>query len=176
MKVSALTVDPFTSTPIVILKDHAGRKSVPIWIGMIEASAIATELDSIQLDRPMTHDLMSAMVKQLDARVERVEVRELVDHTFYATLHLVDAGGRAVALDARPSDAIALAMRAGAKILVAQKVIDKVKRIDLRVDPPGPDLRRDAVQAESSADAPAGDAYAAILDSLDVTAFGKWKM
>jgi bifunctional DNase/RNase len=160
MKVSALTVDPFTSTPIVILKDHAGRKSVPIWIGMIEASA----------------DLMSAMVKQLDARVERVEVRELVDHTFYATLHLVDAGGRAVALDARPSDAIALAMRAGAKILVAQKVIDKVKRIDLRVDPPGPDLRRDAVQAESSADAPAGDAYAAILDSLDVTAFGKWKM
>jgi hypothetical protein len=183
MRVSSLTVDPFTSTPIVVLKDASGSLSVPIWIGLVEASAIATELDHIQLDRPMTHDLMTALVKTLDARVERIDIHDLRDHTFYATLHVVDAAGRPRALDARPSDAIAVALRTGAPIFVARKVIERARRIDLRVEPDAPDLRRMAMPAASqqasaaSETAPRRDErIAGLLESLSEGAFGKWKM
>jgi bifunctional DNase/RNase len=188
MKVASLTVDPFTSMPIVILKDVEGRHSVPIWIGMIEASAIATELDKIELDRPMTHDLMASILKRTSIKVERIEVTDLRDHTFYATLYLRDAAGTEIKLDARPSDAIALALRTGASIHVASKVIERAKRIDLRLDPEPPNLRRDALPAEGTGPMPPPNrpgrsaidhedpAYAAILESLGEGAFGKWKM
>jgi uncharacterized protein len=191
MKVASLTVDPFTNMPIVVLKDADGRHSVPIWIGMVEASAIATELDKIELDRPMTHDLMASILARTSVKVERIEVTDLRDHTFYATLHLRDAAGTHIKLDARPSDAIALALRTGASIHVARKVIERAKRIDLRLDPEPPNLRRDAVSADGDgpprgALPPAArgqgrsdhedPAYAAILESLGEGAFGKWKM
>jgi hypothetical protein len=192
MRVAALTVDPFTSTPIVILKDEAGAHSVPIWIGMVEASAIATELDQIRLDRPQSHDLMASMLRKLGARPMRVDIVDLVDHTFYATLHVVDAGGREIAIDARPSDAIALALRTGAAIHVAHKVIARARRIDLRVEPDGPNLRRDAVCAEGAEipdpvasggsggaaleQEPGGEVGVGVLERLDAVAFGKWKM
>ncbi len=148
MKVASLTVDPFTNMPIVVLKCVEDRQSVAIWIGMIEASAIATELDRIELDRPMTHDLMATMLERCGVTVDRIEVHDLRDNTFYATVFLRQPDGVEIALDARPSDAIALALRAHAPIRVAQKVVDRARQIDLRLNPPLPNLRRDAVPAD----------------------------
>ena len=148
MRVASLTVDPFTNMPIVVLKCREDRQSVAIWIGMIEASAIATELDRIELDRPMTHDLMAAMLKRCQVSVDRIEVHDLRDNTFYATVYLKQPDGAEVALDARPSDAIALALRAHAPIRVAQKVVDKARKIDLRFEPSLPNLPRDALPAD----------------------------
>ncbi len=133
MKVASLTVDPFTNMPILILRDGAGQ-TLPIWIGMGEASAIATELERIQLDRPMTHDLMKTILGLCAIQVERVEVHDLRNETFFATLFLVRPDGSRLAIDARPSDAIALAMRARAPIFVATKVVDKASRTALAPD------------------------------------------
>jgi bifunctional DNase/RNase len=206
MRVASLTVDPFTNMPIVVLKCPDGRHSVAIWIGMIEASAIATELDRIELDRPMTHDLMATMLERCHVAVDRIEVHDLRDNTFYATVYLKQPDGGEVALDARPSDAIALALRAKAPIRVARKVVDKARKIDLRTEPPLPNLRASAVPADGSdpgeleleADlepdtmrgkpgargsslrverlTDAESTHAALLESLGETAFGKWKM
>jgi bifunctional DNase/RNase len=158
MKVSSLTVDPFTNMPIVILKDQDGRQSLPIWIGLIEASAIAAELEQIRLDRPMTHDLMKTILGRCHVRVDRVEVHDLKDNTFYSTIFLTQPDGTTISVDARPSDAIALALRTGAGIRVAKKVIDKARRIDLRP--------ADAAQLSAHGE----------LEALGDGAFGKWKM
>jgi hypothetical protein len=168
MKVSSLTVDPFTNMPIVVLKDIEGRKAVPIWIGLVEASAIATELESIRLDRPMTHDLMKTLLESCECKVERIEVHDLKNNTFYATIHLQRKDGSTFVVDARPSDAIALALRSGATIFVAQKVIDRARKIDLRLGGAltGGDL------ASGSTEIPKD----MILESLTESAFGKWKM
>ncbi len=185
MKVSSLTVDPFTNMPIVILKDHEGRQSVPIWIGLIEASAIATELEKIHLDRPMTHDLMKTILGRCQVKVDRIEVHDLRDNTFYATIHLEQPDGTAIAVDARPSDAIALALRTGAGIRVAKKVIDKARRMDLRLEPEAftPNrLRREAQPADPPKgrrelpEVELGELAAFELDELSESAFGKWKM
>src|SRR5690242_14334094 len=92
MKVTGLTIDPFTNMPIIILKDATGAHAIPIWIGLIEASAIATELEKIELARPMTHDLVKQILCECGARVDRVEVTDLRDNTFYASLHIEQAG------------------------------------------------------------------------------------
>jgi len=181
MKVSSLTVDPFTNMPIVILKDHEGRQSVPIWIGLVEASAIATELENIQLDRPMTHDLIKSILGHCGVGVDRVEVHDLRDNTFYATIYIKRPDGQVVPVDARPSDAIALALRTGAQIRVAKKVIDKARRIDLRLEAEPVNLRRDALPADDvTAGAPGaygdGEPFGDLLEGLGETAFGKWKM
>ncbi len=126
MKVASLTVDPFTNMPILILRDQSGQ-TLPVWIGMTEASAIATELERIQLDRPMTHDLMKTILGLCAIQVDRVEVHDLKNETFFATLFLVRPDGSRLAVDARPSDAIALALRAHAPIFVAKKVVDKAR-------------------------------------------------
>jgi bifunctional DNase/RNase len=131
MKVSQLTIDPFTNMPIIILKDEAGHEALPIWIGLIEASAIASELEKIALDRPMTHDLMRNIIDETGLRVDRVEVHDVRDNTYYATIFLVGPRRKTMALDSRPSDAIALALRTGARICVARKVIDRTRHIDL---------------------------------------------
>lgn len=176
MSVATLAVDPFTNMPIVILKDASGKQSVPIWIGLVEASAIASEIERIQLDRPMTHDLMRDLLEKVGAAVDRVDIHDLREHVFYATLWVRTEGGKLVGVDARPSDAIALALRAGAPIRVAQRVIDAARRIDLRMDPPPVNLRRDA-RAADEVSGPAPEEIAAeLLDSLSPAAFGKWKM
>jgi hypothetical protein len=104
-----------------------------------------------------------------------IEVTDLREHTFFATVHVRDAHGRESKVDARPSDAIALALRAGCPIRVQQKVIDKARRIDLRVDGLGPDLRRDA-RGEAGESVPDAARAAELLESLGESAFGKWKM
>lgn len=164
MKVSSLTVDPFTNMPIVLLKDHEGRRTVPIWIGMVEASAIATELENIHLARPMTHDLMKTLLQSVSCKVERVEIHDLKQNTFFAAITLQRADGSTFQVDARPSDAIALALRTGAEILVAEKVIQRAKRIDLRPQVP-------VVLME-----PKGSEVMDQLQELGPAAFGKWKM
>jgi bifunctional DNase/RNase len=132
MKVSGLTMDPLTNMPILVLKDKDGRHAVPIWIGLVEASAIATELERVRLSRPMTHDLLHNILGHMGARLDRIEIADLRDSTFYASLFLQCGDGREIQVDARPSDAIALALRAGAAIRVAKKVIERARKLDLR--------------------------------------------
>jgi hypothetical protein len=128
MKVSSLSCDPFTDTPIVILRDGSGKHSVPLWIAQPEAAAIAAELEGVRLDRPTTHDLLKAVLGALGGKVHHVEIRDLQKATFFATIHITRDGSAAAELDARPSDAIALALRTGAPIYVTKKVLDKVRR------------------------------------------------
>jgi len=167
MKVTQLSVDPLSSIPIVILKDVATEtEAVPIWIGVAEASAIACELEKVALERPMTHDLMKNIIGEVGVRVDRVEVHDFRDDIFYASIFLVGPDGKEIRVDSRPSDALALALRTGARICVARKVIADAKRIDKRPPMPpsmpgGPDQ--------------AGDSPG-ILEQLSDEDFGKWKM
>src|SRR3972149_3724613 len=117
VKVSGLTIDPLTNTPIVILKDLEEKKIIPIWIGLFEASAIATELEKIAFSRPMTHDLITEILRSLDATVTRIEISDLKNNTFFANIYLLQ-NGRNFTVDARPSDAIAIALRSNAPIFV----------------------------------------------------------
>jgi bifunctional DNase/RNase len=123
MTVGGLTLDPVTKTPIVILKDSENKLNLPIWIGLLEATAMATELEGIKMARPMTHDLLRDMLTELGASVEAIEVTDLRDNTYYALIHL-DVGGQRLAIDCRPSDAISLALRTKSPIYVAKKVLE----------------------------------------------------
>jgi bifunctional DNase/RNase len=180
MKVSQLAVDPFTNMPILILKDASGDESLPIWIGLIEASAIASELEQIALDRPMTHDLMKNLVGECGMKVERVEITDVRDSTFYATIYLQPLAKKSkklVPVDSRPSDAIALALRTGARICVARKVIDRTRHIDLEKlaastrPPKGAPCVDDAPEELGD-----GAHLQDLLETLTDDEFGKWKM
>jgi hypothetical protein len=129
MNVFGLAVDSITNTPIVILKDLKEKKVVPIWIGIFEASAIATQLEKVNFSRPMTHDLLNKILKLLKVTVDKIVISDIKNNTFFAVIHLLD-GGSQIKIDARPSDAIALALRAGAPIFVDEKVIEKSTDID----------------------------------------------
>lgn len=124
MTISGLMIDPVTKMPIVVLRDGDGRRVLPIWVGLFEANAIALQMERVQTPRPMTHDLLKNVLEGLAARVERVVVCDLRDNTFYAAIHLVTDDVLKL-VDARPSDAIALALRAGAPIFVEEAVIDR---------------------------------------------------
>ena len=151
MKVSGLTVDPYTNTPIVLLRDLDEKEVVPIWIGAFEASAIATKLEKVQLSRPMTHDLMKNLLDTLRIKVIKIEVTDLRDNTFYAIIHL-DMDGTHLAIDARPSDSIALALRANAPIYVNEGVIEKSRKIDLRQQKEGEEVLDELLEGLSSKD------------------------
>lgn len=129
VKVSGLTIDPITNTPIVILKDLEEKKVIPIWIGLFEASAIATELEKIAFSRPMTHDLVNEILRSLEVTVTRIEINDLKNNTFFANIYL-HKDGRNFIVDARPSDAIAIALRSNSPIFVDDKVISKSRDID----------------------------------------------
>jgi bifunctional DNase/RNase len=187
MKVSGLTIDPFTNMPILVLKDCDGQNAMPIWIGLIEASAIATELERIQLKRPMTHDLMHNMLGHVGARIDRVEVHDLRDNTFYAMIVLTCSDGKIVEIDSRPSDAIALALRAQAPIRVARKVIDRARKMDLRLEKANGNGTNGKANGKSNgangksngANGKSNSAkaqYAEFLENLSDDDFGKWKM
>jgi len=124
MIVQGLTIDPDTNSPILILKDPEGEHTLPIWIGLLEATAIASELEKVKFSRPMTHDLLRNLTKEMGYSVTKVEVTDLKDNTFYAVIHLLNPAGE-IAVDSRPSDAIALALRAEAPIFVAKKVLER---------------------------------------------------
>src|SRR5499425_2746177 len=130
MSIKGLMVDPITNMPIVILRDKDGQRVLPIWVGIFEANAIALQIENISTPRPMTHDLLRNVIQDLQASVDKIVVCDLKENTFYAVIHLVTSTGP-VAIDARPSDAIALALRTRAPILVDEKVIDNAKTVDL---------------------------------------------
>jgi len=129
MKVFGLAIDPTTNTPIVILKNLEEKKAIPIWIGLFEASAIATELEKISFSRPMTHDLVNEILKILDVGITKIVINDLRNNTFFAVIHLVK-NGENITVDSRPSDAIALALRANAPIFVDEKVVEKSMQMD----------------------------------------------
>lgn len=161
MKVFGLTIDPFTNAPIIILKDMEEKHALPVWIGVLEASAIAAEIENIQFSRPMTHDLVKEMLNTLDIAITKVEVNDLRDNVYYARIHLT-SNENDYSIDARPSDAIALALRMSSPIFVDMKVIDKSK-----------DMKMEGVLEK------AGRGSKELLDMLDELSpdeFGKYKM
>jgi bifunctional DNase/RNase len=123
VKIRGLMMDPSSGTPIIILKDVSSDTMLPIWVGAYEANAIALEIEKIAPQRPMTHDLLRNLIVQMGATVERVVVTELRDNTFYAIIEMRNGEGDVLMLDARPSDAIALALRADCPIFVNEEVI-----------------------------------------------------
>ena len=123
VKIRGLMMDPNSGTPIIILKDVHSETILPIWVGAYEANAIALEIEKMASQRPMTHDLLRNMIVQMGVRVERVVVTELRDNTFFAVIEMRTNNGEALMLDARPSDAIALALRADCPIFVNEDVI-----------------------------------------------------
>jgi bifunctional DNase/RNase len=126
MKIRGLMVDPSTNMPIVILKDGNSEALLPIWVGIFEARAIAIEIEKASGPRPMTHDLLKNIVDGLNGRLQRIVVSELRDDTFYAVVWM-EQDGEAVAIDARPSDALALALRADCPIFVEEEVLRTAK-------------------------------------------------
>jgi len=124
VKIGALIMDPNTNTPIVVLKGIDSDTILPIWVGAYEANAIALEIEKIVPQRPMTHDLLKNFIVETGLQVTRVTISDLRDNTFYALIELVDNNNQILALDARPSDAIALALRLDCAIFVEQNVLD----------------------------------------------------
>src|SRR2546426_7231850 len=123
VKIRAVMMDPNSGTPIVILKDVQSDTMLPIWVGAYEANAIALEIEKIAPPRPMTHDLLRNLIVELGIEVERVVVTSLRDNTFFAEIKMRMSDGNEMVLDARPSDAIALALRADCPIYVDEEVI-----------------------------------------------------
>jgi len=126
VRIRGLMMDPATNMPIVVLKDVASETVMPIWVGIFEANAIAVEIEKVAAPRPMTHDLTRNLIHHLNGSLERVVITELRDDTFYATLW-VRQENESVTIDARPSDAIALALRADCPIYVSEQVMQSAK-------------------------------------------------
>jgi bifunctional DNase/RNase len=157
MAIKGLMVDPITNMPIIILRDRDGQRVLPIWVGIFEANAIALQMENVSTPRPMTHDLLRNVIEDLKGQVTKVLISDLKDNTFYALIY-VDLSGDLVAIDARPSDAIALALRTQAPIFVEETVIDNAKGIDFGTE-----------KADS-------DRLQKWLESLDPDELGKYKM
>ena len=154
MKVSGIALDPFTNSPIVILKDLTGEKVLPIWIGFMEASSIAMELEKTPRVRPLTHDLVKNLLDRVKFSVTRIEVTDLRNDTFYAEIHLKRDGEEHI-IDSRPSDAIAIALRTGSPIFVNDQVLEKSKKVESDEDK---------------------DKLTDMLDKIPAGDFGKYKM
>jgi bifunctional DNase/RNase len=161
MVISGLTVDPLTNSPIVILKEVHGERTLPIWIGLLEATAIASELEGVKFSRPMTHDLLKNIMSITDIRVEKVEVCDLKNNTYFALIH-INHMGKEISIDARPSDALALSLRVQAPIFVSEDVIRRSAQIDLKVE------------AEDKTEQ--GKKWQDVLEKLRPEDFGKYKM
>ncbi len=157
MTIKGLMVDPITNMPIIILRDKEGQRVLPIWVGLFEANAIALQIENVTTPRPMTHDLLKNVIEDLKGTVQKIVVSDLKESTFYAVIY-VAVNGDVVAVDARPSDAIALALRARAPIYVEEAVIDSAKTL------------------EFSPDKTDNERLQRWLESLDPDDMGKYKM
>jgi uncharacterized protein len=129
MTIKGLMIDPITNMPIIILRDQDGQRVLPIWVGVFEANAIALQIENVQTPRPMTHDLLKNVIDDLRGRVDRIVVCELKENTFYARIHM-SVDGRVLEVDARPSDAIALALRTRSPIFVEETVIQSARSVE----------------------------------------------
>lgn len=161
MVISGLTVDPLTNSPIVLLKEVEGQRILPIWIGLLEATAIASELEGIKFSRPMTHDLLKNIMGLMNVKVNRVEVCDLKNNTYFAVIH-INHNGKEMSIDARPSDALAISLRMGAPIFVAEDVIKKSSQVEITAEP------------EDTSEQ--GKRWQEILEKLNPEDFGKYKM
>ena len=128
MIISGLGVDSNTKSPVVFLKEIAGERTLPIWIGILEAQAIASELGGVKSDRPMTHDLLKTILESIDVKVNKVEICDLKDNTYFALIYIAHTG-KQFTIDARPSDAIALSLRMNAPIFVSDEILNESARI-----------------------------------------------
>ena len=133
MTIKGLMVDPVTNMPIVVLRDESGDHSLPIWVGVFEANAIALQIENITPSRPMTHDLLRNVISNFKGTVEKVVISELKESTFYSFV-CIRIGGQVSAVDSRPSDAIALALRVGAPIFAEESVVTDAKKAKLNPD------------------------------------------
>jgi len=158
VRIRGLMMDPSTSMPIVVLKDVASETVMPIWVGIFEANAIALEIEKVAAPRPMTHDLTRNLIRNLDARLERVVISELKDDTFYAKLWL-QQGSDPLVIDARPSDALALALRADCPIYVTDEVMQKAK-----------------LNTSGQAEGPTAEQLRGWLEGLNDEDLGRYKM
>jgi hypothetical protein len=127
MTIRRLIPDPITNMPVVVLVEKDGERVLPIWVGVFEGTAIELQIEKVETPRPMTHDLLKSVIASLGGEVERVVVCELKENTFYATID-IRMPDRVVTIDARPSDAIALALRTGTRVFVEEAVMQSVKR------------------------------------------------
>lgn len=158
VRIRGLMMDPATNLPIVILKDTASDAVMPIWVGIFEANAIAVEIEKLSAPRPMTHDLTRNLIHNLNGELERVVITELKDDTFFAVLRLRQ-GGEPVLVDARPSDAIALALRFDCPIYVAQEVLELAR-----------------VTSSSTGDSQGSEQLRGWLEGLNDEDLGRYKM
>lgn len=133
VEIKGLMLDPSSNIPIVILRDIQSQLFLPIWIGVFEANAIALRMEGVTPPRPMTHDLLHSAISQLGGTVEKIVISDLRESTFFAVLH-IQHQGTVLQIDARPSDAIALALRVDAPIYVLRSVLDKAQAVDLATE------------------------------------------
>ena len=162
MTISSLKMDPAANSPIIILKEIEGEQTLPIWIGLLEATAIASEIEGVRFSRPMTHDILKNIMDKTDIKVNKIEISDLRDNTYFALIHLTNSG-EAFSIDSRPSDAIAIALRTQAPIFVSDEVLRKSKQIEA-----------------TSEEVPAGKSekgkkWQNILEKLKPDDFGKYK-
>ncbi len=159
--VEDVLLDAKTRVPVLMLKDAEGEMSLPVWIGIFEATAIVVALQEITPERPLTHDLMNTLTTKLDGRVERVEVDGLDEGVFFAKLHIALPDGEKRVVDCRPSDAVALALRANAPVYVASHLMES-----------------SGILAEDQGEKSEEDEehWKQYLQGLDSSAFGKYKM
>ncbi len=158
MRIRGLMIDPNTNMPVVVLKDVASDTVLPIWVGIFEANAIWNEMEKTTASRPLTHDLTRNIIQNMNGRLDRIVITELKDDTFYAVLWLTQ-GGEPMTVDARPSDAIALALRADCPIYVAEPVLAVA-----RLSPAG------------HSDSPSADELRKWLEGLNDEDLGRYKM
>lgn len=161
VNIAGLAMDPASNTPIVILKTDQGEKTIPIWIGLLEATSIASALQNIKFDRPMTHDLFLNLINTLQLNVNRIDICDLKDNTFFAEIHF-EGGKESFKMDARPSDAIAIALRSKAPIFVEDSVIEKSGMVK--------------EQGEMLDKSEEGKKWAEYLENLTSDDFGKYKV
>lgn len=161
VNIAGMTMDPASNTPIIILKSVEDDQAIPIWIGLLEATSIASALQNIQFDRPMTHDLFKNFIKNMNIEVSKIEVCDLKDNTYYAKIYFTSED-RSFSMDSRPSDAIAIALRFQAPIYVDDKIIEKSKQ-----------LEADLEMSDTSEE---GKRWAEYLETLSPEDFGKFKI
>jgi len=161
--ICSLNMDPVTNSPIVILKEIEGDQTLPIWIGLLEATAIASEIEGVTFSRPMTHDLLKNILDKTDTKVKRIEICDLKDNTYYAIIH-VSSKGKALSIDSRPSDALAIALRTRAPIFVSDDVLKKSKQIEASAE----GVPEDKTEK--------GKKWQDVLEKLGPEDFGKYKM
>ncbi|HTS02617.1 MAG TPA: bifunctional nuclease family protein [Thermoanaerobaculia bacterium] len=157
MDVKALIVDPIANVPVVILRDAEEKNFLPIWVGVFEANAIALQMEGVTTPRPMTHDLLRNVIRQIEGDVVRVVINNLEENTFYAQIH-IKLAGRELTVDSRPSDAIALALRTKSPLFVEEAVLEKSRTSD------------------ESAESQGADRLRKWLEDADPESLGKYKM